>query len=168
MLKRKDSPDNVELLLQSAGLMQRATYLRDSAAAPARRLPEQTVWHNADNIATLTGLEGTFYWGENPAESAVITFNFDKGAVGFKGEYTLEGRGVYEKGAFFSVPNNPAVGWASVTLMPAAGDAARNFIVYGAGEEAGNIIDILLLSSLDGNTPVMPPFCCLRKNEEEL
>ena len=59
-----------------------------------------------------------------------LTFDLDK--IGFQGTYKLtNGLSIIEEGVFHSVPNNPAIGFAAVTLVPDGGQAPRSFVVSG-------------------------------------
>jgi hypothetical protein len=119
-------------------------------------------WHGSDDIATLEGLGGEFLWGENPLQPARISFDFDAGHVGSQGRYKLAGViGVPEEGVFYCVPNNPAIGWAFISLVPTGG-APRPLIVNGMFTDAAERIVILLLNKTDAQGPVYPPFAAQR------
>jgi hypothetical protein len=76
-------------------------------------------FHNFDDIETLVGLEGQFLWSEDPFNFRTITFTFDTDKIGFQGKYKLaSGIFAVEEGVFFSLPNNPAIGFAVLTLTP--------------------------------------------------
>jgi len=119
-------------------------------------------WHGPDDITTLDGLGGEFLWGENPHQPARISFDFDAGHVGSQGRYKLAGTvGLPEEGVFHCVPNNPAIGWAFISLVPKAG-APRPLIVNGMFTDAAGRIVILLLNKADAQGPVHPPFAAQR------
>ncbi len=119
-------------------------------------------WHGASDIVTLKGLGGDFLWAENPLQPSRIRFTFDPAHVGSQGTYKIEALPwQVEEGTFFSVPNNPAIGWAAVCLMPKTGPT-RVFTVYGMFTDAAWTISILMLNKLDAQGPVQPPFSVLR------
>jgi hypothetical protein len=62
---------------------------------------------------------------------------------------------------FHCVPNNPAIGWAFISLVPKAG-APRPLIVNGMFTDAAGRIVILLLNKTDAQGPVYPPFAAQR------
>lgn len=120
-------------------------------------------WHGADDIQTLVGLEGTFLWTENIFAPSQIQFTFDAGHVGETGTYkitSLQSLPI-EHGTFFSVPNNPAIGWAFINLIPQAG-SPRPFIVSGMFTDQAWKISILLLNKIGATGPVQPPFSAVR------
>jgi hypothetical protein len=89
-------------------------------------------WHGANDIQTLSGLEGRFLWTEDLFALRTIAFTFDPDTIGFQGRYALStGLVVVEEGTFHSVPNNPAIGFAAVSLSPQSGAASRTFRVTG-------------------------------------
>ena len=67
-----------------------------------------------------------------------------------------------EEGVFFSVPNNPATGFAAVTLVPQGGPEPRSFIVAGIFTDNAWKIIIGLLNRLGPNGPIQPPFSAVR------
>jgi hypothetical protein len=119
-------------------------------------------WHGPDDITTLDGLGGEFLWGESPHQPARISLAFDAGHVGSQGRYKLAGGiGVPEQGVFHWVPNNPAIGWAFISLVPQGG-TPRPLIVHGMCNDAAARIVILLLNKTDAQGPVYPPFAAQR------
>jgi hypothetical protein len=130
---------------------------------PVERIATQSAgWHGPDEIVTLEGLGGEFLWAENPLQPARITFVFDPGHVGSQGHYKLSRlAGMPEEGVFYCVPNNPAIGWAFIALLPKTG-SARPFIVGGMFTDAASKISILLLNKTDAQGPVDPPFAAQR------
>ncbi len=67
-----------------------------------------------------------------------------------------------EEGVFFSVPNNPAIGFAAVTLAPQGGPAPRSFIVAGIFTDDAWKIIIGLFNKLGPSGPIQPPFPAVR------
>lgn len=144
------------------------------AAAADARQPEaqyeeatQTLgvagWHGFNDIETLVGLERQFLWPEDPLSFRTITFTFDTDAVGFNGRYRIvSGVFTVEEGTFFSVPNNPATGFAAVTLTPQGGPASRTFIFAGIFTDNAWRIIIALLNRLGPNGLIQPPFSAVR------
>ncbi|HSW05420.1 hypothetical protein [Aquabacterium sp.] len=119
-------------------------------------------WHGSDDIQTLTGLEGSFLWSEDPVAATQINFKFDAGHVGNQGTYKLSAPGKpVEQGSFFSVPNNPAIGWAFVNLLP-AGLPPRSFIVSGMMTDEHWQIIIGLLKKTGADGPLQPAFSIIR------
>ncbi len=130
------------------------SYASDAAIAQALGYtvqPAESVlhagWHNFDNIPTLTGLAGTFYWPENPALPTGITFTFTPGMEGSQGTYVRRfGAFVIEQGNLFCVPNNPAIGFAFINLQPMGGGPIRSFVVQGMFTDAAHKISYMLLT----------------------
>jgi hypothetical protein len=119
-------------------------------------------WHGPLDIQTLVGLEGSFFWPEELFNVRSIAFTFDADKIGFEGAYKLaSGLGTVEQGRFHSVPNNPAIGFAAVTLVPQAG-SPRTFQVAGMFTDAEAKIFVLLLNKLGANGPIQPPFSVVR------
>src|SRR6266568_1911567 len=119
----------------------------------------QAGWHGADDIETLIGLEGSFQWFENLLPG-LMTFKFDPGQVGVQGRYQLETGGSTESGAFHAVPNNPAIGWAFIGLIPSQAPA-RTVIFSGMMTDAQWTISIALLNKVGDKGPVRPPFSAI-------
>ncbi|MGH3805584.1 MAG: hypothetical protein ACRDRU_02855 [Pseudonocardiaceae bacterium] len=120
-------------------------------------------WHGFDDIETLVGLEGRFLWPEDPLSFRTITFTFDSDKVGSQGRYRIvSGVFTVEDGVFFSVPNNPAIGFAAVSLVPQGGPARRTFIFAGIFTDNEWKIIIALLNRLGPDGPVQPPFSAVR------
>lgn len=119
-------------------------------------------WHGAGDIVTLKGLGGDYFWAENPSQPARMKFTFDPAYVGSQGTYKIESLPwLTEEGVFYCVPNNPAVGWAFISLVPKSG-SPRSFTVAGMFTDAAWKISILMLNKLDAHGPVQPPFSALR------
>ena len=120
-------------------------------------------WHGPLDIETLVGLEGQFLWSEDPFTFRTINFAFNSGQEGFQGKYKIAS-GVFtlEEGVFHSVPNNPAIGFAFITLVPQGGPASRTFLVNGMFTDASWKIIILLLNKLGPSGPIQPPFSAVR------
>lgn len=125
--------------------------------------PSAAGWHGFDDIKTLEGLGGSYLWTENPLQPARITFQFDPGHVGSQGTYNImSGLFIIEQGTFYSVPNNPAIGWASISLAPNTMATPRPFIVAGMFTDSNWKIEILLLNKVGASGPIQPPFSVLR------
>jgi hypothetical protein len=120
-------------------------------------------WHGVDDIQTLDGLGGSYLWTENPLQPARITFRFDPGHIGSQGTYDIiSGLFTIEQGIFYCVPNNPAIGWASISLAPSSASIPRSFIVAGMFTDSNWKIEIMLLNKLNASGPVQPPFSVIR------
>lgn len=121
-------------------------------------------WHGSDDIETLVGLAGQYLWAEDPFRVAHINFEFDHGHIGSQGSYVINsGINSLEEGSFYSVPNNPAIGWASITLIPEnLPTAPRSFIVAGMETDSKWKIIVLLLNKLGEKGPIQPPFSAIR------
>lgn len=117
-------------------------------------------WHGPDDIQTLVGLEGNFLWTEDLLKPSQIQFKFDPGHVGEKGTYKITSltSTLIEQGMFSSVPNNPAIGWAFINLVPQLNPNPRTFIVQGMMTDQAWKISILLLSKAGQTGTVLPPF----------
>jgi hypothetical protein len=123
-------------------------------------------WHGSDDIQTLVGLGGQYLWAEDPLRVSQITFKFDQGHAGSQGIYIISGGfDPLQQGIFYCVPNNPAIGWASITLVPNSAPVPRSFIVAGMETDANWKIIILLLNKLGEQGPVQPPFSAIRMGE---
>jgi hypothetical protein len=140
-----------------------ASRLLDAFKDPAERAAAAGAgWHGADDITTLAGLAGEFLWSENPLQPMRMSFTFDAGHAGSQGRYHLTRViGTPEEGTFHCVPNNPAIGWAFISLLPKPG-TPRTFIVDGMFTDASGRIVILLLNKTDAQGPVQPPFAAQR------
>jgi hypothetical protein len=120
-------------------------------------------WHGPTDIQTLSGLEGQFLWAEDFFSVRTIGFTFDLDKIGFQGTYKLtNGLAIVEQGVFHSVPNNPAIGFAAVTLVPDSGQAPRSFVVSGMFTDNEWKIYVALLNKLGPSGPVQPPFSAVR------
>ncbi len=120
-------------------------------------------WHGADDIQTLVGLEGNFLWTEDFFRLSQIQFTFNPGQVGSQGTYKITSlQATIEEGMFFSVPNNPAIGWAFITLVPSLNPMPRSFTVAGMMTDSAWKILIILLNKLGQTGPILPPFSAIR------
>ena len=120
-------------------------------------------WHGPLDIETLVGLEGQFLWPEEPFNFRTITFTFDPAAVGFQGEYKIvSGVFTVEEGDFFCAPNNPAIGFAIISLVPQGGTSSRAFTFAGMFTDNNWEIIIALLNKLGPTGPIQPPFSAVR------
>ena len=122
-------------------------------------------WHGPTNIQTLVGLEGTFLWTEKPFMIENITFDFDTDKVGFQGQYKIRsGWGLLsEEGTFHCVPNNPAIGWAFISLVPTTpNQTTRGFIISGMVTDAAWKIYVLSLNNVGESGPTLPLFSAVR------
>jgi len=120
-------------------------------------------WHGPTDIQTLSGLEGQFLWAEDFFSVRTIGFTFDLDKIGFQGTYKLtNGLSIVEGGVFYSVPNNPAIGFAAVTLAPDSGQPPRSFVVSGMFTDNEWKIYVALFNKLGPTGPVQPPFSAVR------
>lgn len=161
--KISDTICSVEDTLESCNLTQHAEKLKTANNMAIQALTGNAGWHNTQDIQTLIGLGGEYLWAEN-AVANKIRFSFNPNTVGSAGTYTIQNllNQTIEQGAFNCVPNNPAIGWAFIGLLPTSGNIPRNFIVNGMFTEANWKIIILLLNKLDAQGPVYPAFSCIR------
>ena len=134
-----------------------AAGLRTETADSLRRLFETTTplitpgFHGPLDIKTLVGLPGSYLWLEDPLNARVITFTFDSDKVGFQGRYTLtSGLLAVEAGTFHCVPNNPAIGFAFLTLVSDNGNPTRSWPINGMVTDPLGRITMLLLAELTG------------------
>jgi hypothetical protein len=119
-------------------------------------------WHGPTDIKTLVGLEGQFLWPEDIFNVGTIRFTFDLDKIGFEGSYQLvRGWSVAEQGRFHSVPNNPAIGFAAISLVPQFG-APRTFVVSGMTTDNEWKIYVAVLNKLGDSGPTLPPFSAVR------
>jgi hypothetical protein len=126
------------------------------ATVPSPELLAGPGFHGPADIDTLVGLPGTYLWPEIPAAIRQITFVFDSDKVGFQGRYTIaNGFFPVEQGTFFCLPNNPAIGFAVLTLAPQLG-AARTRVISGLVDDLLGRIVVLMLGDFPtgGNPPV--------------
>jgi hypothetical protein len=120
-------------------------------------------WHGSDDIQSMVGLEGRFLWSENPLEAAQATFTFAPGHEGYQGAYQLSRLGsTVESGVFYSVPNNPAMGWAAITLVPTGSSTPRTSVVAGMFTDNEWRIEVMLLNKLQPHGLVQPAFPVVR------
>ncbi len=111
-------------------------------------------WHGANDIQTLSGLEGRFLWTEDLFALRTISFTFDPDKIGFQGRYALStGLVVVEEGVFHCVPNNPAIGFAAITLAPQSGAEPRTFRVTGMFTDNEWRIYVAILNKLGESGP---------------
>lgn len=158
-----DTEAVAEFLARSKIQRARENILLESFS-PATSAP---VWHGSDDIETLDGLDGTYLWCEVLPQMRHILFAFAPGKTGSDGSYRItEGTQVVESGSFHCVPNNPAIGWAAITLLPVKPviEEPRSFIIEGmltTGHETGEI-DVLVLARIGVSGPVLPLFNATR------
>jgi hypothetical protein len=123
----------------------------------------KTGFHGPNDIETLVGLEGTFLWGEDPFTFRSITFAFDADAVGFQGRYKIaSGLFPIEEGVFHCVPNNAAIGFAALLLVPQGTAPSRPFFFAGVFIDTNARITVALLNRVGDDGPVNPPFSAVR------
>lgn len=141
----------------------RQNILRESLnpAAPA------PVWHGPNDIATLSGLDGIYLWCEVLPQMRHILFAFAPEQTGSEGHYRItEGTQIVESGSFCCVPNNPATGWAAITLHPArpVAEDPRSFVIEGmlTSAHATAETDVLVLARIGISGPVLPLFNATR------
>lgn len=131
--------------------------------AAVERAASAASWHGVGDIQTLEGLGGHHLWPENMFQIARIGFRFDADRAGSKGTYEIiSGFGTFEQGVFYCVPNNPAIGWAAITLLPDNQSKPRTFVVAGMFTDGNWKIEILLLNKLNDQGLVQPPFSAVR------
>jgi hypothetical protein len=133
------------------------------ASVPAPELLAGPGFHGFDDIDTLVGLTGTYTWPEVPGLIRRITFVFDTDKVGFQGQYTIS-NGLFpvKQGTFFSLPNNPAIGFAVLALQPQAG-ALRPHVISGMVTDLfGRITALLLADFPTGGNPPVTSFTAIR------
>jgi hypothetical protein len=158
-----DITDATENILRASQLQQP---MRDSLKAQFEKATQALGtpgFHRFDDIDTLVGLGGQFLWPEDPFAVRMITLTFDTGKVGVQGRYKIvSGVFTVEEGVFFSVPNNPAIGFAFLTLTPQGGPAPRTFFFAGIFIDLAERIVIAMLNKLGPNGPIQPPFSAVR------
>lgn len=131
--------------------------------AAGERVASAAGWHGVTDIQTLEGLGGNYLWPENLFQIARIGFRFDPDRVGSQGTYEIiSWFGTFEQGIFYCVPNNPAIGWAAITLVPNNQSNPRSFVVAGMFTDSNWKIEILLLNKLNDQGLVQPPFSAVR------
>lgn len=160
---------NTPLITKSTDSLLKAARVPEAMFANLRDQYERSAqllgagWHGPTDIQTLTGLAGQFLWPEDFFSVQVITFTFDADKVGFQGTYKLQaGLSLVEQGVFHSVPNNPAIGFAAVTLVPQGGEPPRTSMVSGMFTDATWKIYTALLNKLGPEGPMQPPFSAVR------
>ncbi|UXH79193.1 hypothetical protein [Roseateles amylovorans] len=119
-------------------------------------------WHGPHDIQTLIGLQGQFLWSEDVFQVRTILFDFDPGHIGSEGRYQLVGGWTStEQGRFQCVPNNPAIGYAFIALLPDGGEP-RTVIVSGMMTGNDWKIYTAVLNKVGPNGPQLPPFSAVR------
>jgi len=160
------SPAAALRVLERAGIAAEhgARALRAFDEQVARSAARPAGWHGGNDIVTLEGLAGSYVWAEKALQPARIEFQFEAGHVGSQGTYQLQ-RAWHpkEQGQFFCVPNNPAVGWAFISLMPDQ-DSPRTFTIDGMLTDDHWKILLLLLNRLGSQGPVAPAFTAIRES----
>jgi len=153
-------PDLVDQFLEKSRIpSQRQETLRSSLGAEEGPY----VWHGQDDIRTLEGLAGVYMWTESLPTVQQITFVFAAGMVGSDGSYEIfYGQQPAEQGLFHCVPNNPAIGWAAITLAPSGGGALRSFIIKGMLTDAEWEIESMTLAHIGQSGPSLPLFSVMR------
>jgi len=132
-------------------------------AAAVERVASAAGWHGLSDIQTLEGLGGNYLWPENLFQLARIDLRFDPDRVGSKGTYEIiSWFSTFERGIFYCVPNNPAIGWAAIALVPDSQPSPRSFIVAGMFTDSNWKVEMLLLNKLNDQGPVQPPFSAVR------
>jgi hypothetical protein len=121
-------------------------------------------WHSANDIQKVTGLEGRFLWTEDLLAPATIRFKFDPTQVGSVGTYTLVRAGItVEQADFFSVPNNPLIGFAAIVLTPQGGSNQRGFVIQGMMADNNWFIYNMSLEKIGPQGLVPPEFWVVRQ-----
>lgn len=153
----------------SAAALTQPLGLPESAAEPLRARHAALSawsafgWRGPNDIDDLSGLAGTFWWPESMLPWATIRFDFDAGGTGVDGDYTIAtGWMTVEQGRFWVVPNNPAIGWAGLSLTPATGGAARSFVFTGLLTGAGGRIWMAVLDRMSATGPAGAPMAAVR------
>lgn len=123
------------------------------------RSPDAFGWHNIDDIETLEGLEGNYFWAEDPFRPNIIQFQFNPDQFGFRGTYHIFGR---EEGIFHCTPNNPAIGYAFIALLSEGGGVTRFSVISGMMTDAEWKISIMLLNKAGDHGLIQPPFSAIR------
>ena len=119
-------------------------------------------WHGPNDIKTLEGLAGAYLWSELPQVNR-LSLRFDPGHVGSQGQYDIvNGLVTLEHGQFFCVPNNPAIGWASISLMPSGGAPSRSYVIDGMVTDADWRIELMVLEKVGAQGPQLPAFSAVR------
>lgn len=159
--------EHVETILRQSKL---DTEVADLSHRSFKRLLEQKErnfspagWHGASDIVTLNGLAGSYFWSENPLSPSHMSFSFDAGHQGNQGTYRLSTPlGSSQEGVFYCVPNNPAIGWSFISLMPNGGGDPIAFTVAGMLTDATWKIWIMLLNKIGTSGPVNSSFAAVR------
>lgn len=119
-------------------------------------------WHGPHDIKTLIGLQGQFLWSEDVFQVRTMLFDFDPGHGGSEGRYQLFGGWTpTEQGRFQCVPNNPAIGYAFIALLPDGGEP-RTVIVSGMMTGNDWKIYTAVLNKVGASGPQLPPFSAVR------
>jgi hypothetical protein len=158
---KKLDPKIMDSAIHACGLDVKAGMLKDlhDKEVENKRVVEAFGWHNFDDIETLVGLEGNYLWAENPFSPGIIQFQFNPGQVCFQGNYTIFGK---EEGVFYCAPNNPAIGYAFISLDPQGSEVIRTVIISGMMTDAEWKINIMLLNKIGNQGPIQPPFSAIR------
>ena len=159
----------LELVLSSSGI--NSGLMRTLKALKKRESEANTTevvgWKSADEIRSLRGIEGTFLWTEAPFDVRIIAFTFLTGKGGYQGQYEIFTNAytppgsaplALEKGTFYCCPNNPAIGWAAITLVPLQGMNLRAFMVDGMMMGDGESVEIIRLKKLGSHGPLTHTF----------
>jgi hypothetical protein len=140
---------SVETAVEEAAFGDQADFLRERFHRASELSFLSSGWHGSHAIQTLEGLEGRFFWPDM-SELGYIEFKFEPDKVGFVGNYKLfelDMVTIKEHETFNSTPNNPAVGFAFITLIPNLGDR-RTTVVEGMFTMPGWIIQTMVLAPL--------------------
>ena len=159
----------LELVLSSSGINNglkrtlKALKKKESEA----NTTEVVGWKSADEIRSLRGLEGKFLWTEAPFDVRIIAFTFHPSKGGYLGQYKILTNAytppgsaplALERGTFYCCPNNPAIGWAAITLVPLQGINLRAFMVDGMMMGDGDCVEIIRLKKLGSHGPLTHAF----------
>ena len=141
--------DAIETAIVTGGFGNQADLLRERFNRASEHSFLSSGWHGPRDIQTLEGLEGKFFWPDI-TNIGYLEFKFAPDKVGFAGNYkllNLDMVTIKEQGTFNSVPNNPAIGFAFITLVPNAGDP-RTAVVEGMFTLPGWVIQTLVLAPI--------------------
>jgi hypothetical protein len=118
-------------------------------------------WHAEDDIQNLEGITGTYTWFDETMVPASIQFTERQIHGAVDGTYRIfqacwefswdqgwhQEECEIETGSFHSVGNNPAIGWAFISLYPDDEDKDyQHFIVKGmlTDDSTGNVVQLHL------------------------
>jgi hypothetical protein len=80
------------------------------------------------------------------------------------GTYTLARAGItVEQGDFYSVPNNPLIGYAAIALTPQGGSDSRVYVVQDMTTDDKWFIYNMRLEKVGPEGPVPPEFWAVRQ-----